>query len=43
MPVGLKKYNTIGCCGIDCGLCQGFISDNFDDGRSKVSFVRLVS
>jgi hypothetical protein len=20
----LKKYNTIGCCGIDCGLCPGF-------------------
>ncbi len=20
----LKKYNTIGCCGIDCGLCPRF-------------------
>lgn len=26
MSAGLKKYNTIGCCGIDCGLCPRFIS-----------------
>ncbi|PKP03435.1 MAG: hypothetical protein CVU11_08065 [Bacteroidetes bacterium HGW-Bacteroidetes-6] len=24
MEGGLKKYNTIGCCGIDCGLCPRF-------------------
>lgn len=24
MESGLKKYNTIGCCGIDCGLCSRF-------------------
>ena len=26
MPNGLKKHNTIGCCGIDCGLCPIHIS-----------------
>lgn len=24
MTETLKKYNTIGCCGIDCGLCPRF-------------------
>jgi hypothetical protein len=24
MTKTLKKYNTIGCCGIDCGLCPRF-------------------
>ena len=24
MPEVLKRYNTIGCCGIDCGLCPRF-------------------
>lgn len=24
MAETLKKYNTIGCCGIDCGLCPRF-------------------
>jgi Protein of unknown function (DUF3795) len=24
----LKKYETIGCCGIDCGLCPRFISQS---------------
>jgi hypothetical protein len=24
MKETLKKYNTIGCCGIDCGLCPRF-------------------
>jgi hypothetical protein len=24
MNAQLKKYNTIGCCGIDCGLCPRF-------------------
>ncbi len=24
MTESLKKYNTIGCCGIDCGLCPRF-------------------
>jgi hypothetical protein len=24
MAERLKKYNTIGCCGIDCGLCPRF-------------------
>jgi hypothetical protein len=26
MAEPLKKYNTIGCCGIDCGLCPRFNS-----------------
>jgi hypothetical protein len=24
MTVALRKYSTIGCCGIDCGLCPRF-------------------
>lgn len=28
MSTGLKKCNTIGCCGIDCGLCPRFISQS---------------
>ena len=28
MSNGLKKYNTICCCGIDCGLCPRFISQS---------------
>jgi len=24
MTEALKKYSTISCCGIDCGLCPGF-------------------
>jgi hypothetical protein len=24
MTLSLKKYSTIGCCGIDCGLCPRF-------------------
>jgi hypothetical protein len=24
MAEKLKKYGTIGCCGIDCGLCPRF-------------------
>jgi len=24
MEEKLKIYNTIGCCGIDCGLCPRF-------------------
>lgn len=24
MPEILKKHNTVGCCGIDCGLCPRF-------------------
>lgn len=26
MTSAIKKFNTIGCCGIDCGLCPRFIS-----------------
>jgi len=26
MSTVIKKHNTIGCCGIDCGLCPRFIS-----------------
>lgn len=26
MSNAIKKYKTIGCCGIDCGLCPRFIS-----------------
>ncbi len=24
----MKQYNTIGCCGIDCGLCPRFVSQS---------------
>jgi hypothetical protein len=27
METALKKYYTIGCCGIDCGLCPRFYTD----------------
>ena len=28
MAAILKKHNTIGCCGIDCGLCPRFNTDS---------------
>lgn len=46
----LKQYNTIGCCGIDCGLCPRFISqsksacpgcggDNFSEKHPSCGFL----
>jgi len=36
----LKKYNTIGCCGIDCGLCPRFHTkgDSVCPGCGGVNF-----
>jgi hypothetical protein len=40
MAIKLKKYETIGCCGIDCGLCPRFYTkgDSVCPGCGEASF-----
>jgi len=40
MAEPLKKYNTIGCCGIDCGLCPRFNAkgDSVCSGCGGINF-----
>jgi hypothetical protein len=34
----IKKYYTLGCCGIDCGLCPRYYTEGGEESRCPGCF-----